>query len=129
MSKGEQPDRENLAAQRTVMAAERTLMAWTRTSLAMITFGFTIYKFLQYLFLQGNAEPVSLRRPRRLSLVLIAAGVLFMVLASLQFRHELKTIAPGRPVSLWRLPLALAIFMVIVGILAFVEVLWRAGPL
>ena len=32
---------------RTIMAADRTLMAWIRTSLSMLSFGFTIYKFLQ----------------------------------------------------------------------------------
>jgi putative membrane protein len=29
---------------RTMMAADRTLMAWIRTSLAMFSFGYTIYK-------------------------------------------------------------------------------------
>jgi len=38
-----------LALDRTRLAAERTLMAWVRTALSMISFGFTIYKFLQVL--------------------------------------------------------------------------------
>src|ERR1700679_1367281 len=41
--------RTDLAMQRTSMAAERSLMAWVRTSLSMIGFGFSIYKFFQYL--------------------------------------------------------------------------------
>ena len=37
----------DLGAMRTIMAADRTLMAWVRTSLSMLSFGFTIYKFLE----------------------------------------------------------------------------------
>ncbi|HTS09353.1 MAG TPA: DUF202 domain-containing protein, partial [Candidatus Eisenbacteria bacterium] len=37
-----------LAEERTLMGAERTLMAWIRTGLSMLSFGFTIYKFLLY---------------------------------------------------------------------------------
>src|SRR5712675_638356 len=42
-------ERTDLALQRTIIAAERTLMAWIRTALSMIGFGFSIYKFFQYL--------------------------------------------------------------------------------
>ncbi len=35
-----------LAADRTQLAYDRTLLAWTRTAISLITFGFTIYKFL-----------------------------------------------------------------------------------
>ena len=35
------------AMQRTLMEADHSLMAWVRTSLAMVSFGFTIYKVLQ----------------------------------------------------------------------------------
>ena len=57
---------DELALQRTVMAADRTLMAWTRTALSLITFGFTIYKFLQYARQEGQIAHVSLEGPRRL---------------------------------------------------------------
>ena len=42
-------ERTDLALQRSLMAGERTLMAWIRTALSMIGFGFSIYKFFQYL--------------------------------------------------------------------------------
>ena len=38
-----------LALKRTLLAHQRTLMAWIRTSASMISFGFTIYKFFEYL--------------------------------------------------------------------------------
>ena len=43
------PDATKLAVERTRLAYERTLMAWVRTSTSLISFGFTIYKFFQYL--------------------------------------------------------------------------------
>ena len=38
-----------LAVDRTRLAHERTLMAWVRTATSLISFGFTIYKFFQFL--------------------------------------------------------------------------------
>ena len=50
------PDESTLlAVDRTRLAHERTLMAWIRTATSMISFGFTIYKFLE-------AQPVRERR-------------------------------------------------------------------
>ena len=40
---------EELAGDRNRMASERTLMGWIRTSLAMISFGFGLAKFFDYL--------------------------------------------------------------------------------
>ena len=55
-------NRTDLAIQRTVMASERSLMAWVRTSLSMIGFGFSIYKFFQYL--PEEIASGSIRRPQ-----------------------------------------------------------------
>ncbi len=57
----EKPDSNELAVERTIMAAERTLMSWTRTSISLISFGFTIYKFLQ--FMQEEGKAVIVRDP------------------------------------------------------------------
>jgi inner membrane protein YidH len=55
-------ERNDLALQRTIVAAERTLMAWIRTALSMIGFGFTIYKFFQYL--PAELAAGNVRRPQ-----------------------------------------------------------------
>jgi putative membrane protein len=48
-----------LAAQRARLAQERTLMAWIRTSTSLIAFGFTIFKFFQYLATnERRREPI-----------------------------------------------------------------------
>ena len=45
----EQATATKLAVDRTRLAHERTLMAWVRTATSLISFGFTIYKFFQFL--------------------------------------------------------------------------------
>ena len=49
------PDSTTLAFERTYLAHDRTLMAWTRTATSLITFGFTLYKFFEYLHERGEA--------------------------------------------------------------------------
>lgn len=83
-------DRTDLAVERTVMAAGRTLMAWVRTALSMISFGFTIYKFLDAAA-QGNAVGMlKADGPRRLGLFLIALGVISVILGSVEYFHTIK---------------------------------------
>ena len=52
-----------LALDRSRLASERTLMAWVRTAMSMVTFGFTIYKFLR--FLQDQSDVPVIRPPDR----------------------------------------------------------------
>src|ERR1700756_4256688 len=91
--------RTDLAIQRTNMAAERSLMAWIRTSLSMIGFGFTIYKFFQYL--PEELATGNIRRPqapRNLGLTLIALGPLALVAATWQHWNFLRAVqGPERP--------------------------------
>ena len=83
-------DRTDLAVERTVMGAGRTLMAWIRTALSMISFGFTIYKFLQAAA-EGKANSVmQMMGPRRLGLFLIALGVVSVVLGSIEYYHSIQ---------------------------------------
>jgi putative membrane protein len=83
-------DRTDLAVDRTVMAAGRTLMAWVRTALSMISFGFTIYKFLDA---AAGGEAVGMLKadgPRRLGLFLIALGVISVILGSVEYFQTVK---------------------------------------
>jgi len=83
-------DRTDLAVDRTVMGAGRTLMAWIRTALSMISFGFTIYKFLQAA-VEGNANSMmQTMGPRRLGLFLIALGVASVVMGSIEYYHTIQ---------------------------------------
>jgi putative membrane protein len=72
----------DLGYERTRMAADRTLMAWIRTSVSMISFGFTIYKFFQYL---RESDVLTRELPhfgaRNLGLALVAIGTFLMGIA------------------------------------------------
>jgi putative membrane protein len=71
---------DTLAIDRTRMAAERSLMAWVRTALSMITFGFTFYKFMQFLQEQSKEPLVRPQSPRNLAIALIGIGTLALIL-------------------------------------------------
>jgi putative membrane protein len=99
----EGPSQQQLAVERTVMAHERTLMAWLRTSLAMISFGFTLRHFFEYLAEKEGRQPVSLFGPRGYGLSMMVMGLLMLAMASIQHAKAMKRFAPrahGRPFSL-----------------------------
>jgi len=118
--------RTELAFERTRIAADRTLMAWIRTSLAMISFGFTIYKFLEAF---REAEHYVARRPnapRNLGLALIGVGTGALIVATIDHYQTMKRLE-GRA-SVWSLTIIVAMFITLIGILAFFGALLRAGP-
>jgi putative membrane protein len=83
-------DATSLAVARTMLAHDRTLMAWVRTATSMISFGFTLYKFFQYLQDDRTATHVDrLVGPRGVALVLIGIGIGGLVLATLDYRQQM----------------------------------------
>ena len=81
-----------LSIERTFLAHERTLMAWVRTSTSLISFGFTIYKFFQYLRDEQNAAPRGLIGPREFALIMITIGIVALALATIGHRRSLETL-------------------------------------
>jgi uncharacterized membrane protein YidH (DUF202 family) len=122
-------ERTNLAIQRTVMASERSLMAWIRTSLSMIGFGFSIYKFFQYL--PEELAAGNIRRPqapRNLGLTLIALGTLALAAAAWQHRRFLNEIGASQGRHFWSISFVVSILLILIGVLTFYGVLLRHGP-
>lgn len=114
-----------LAVDRTRLAHERTLMAWVRTATSLISFGFTIYKFFQYLREQSQAREDRIFGPREFALVMIGIGLMALLFATLQHRRDalrLRAQYPGVPYSL---ATVLAGLLSILGIVAFVAVVFR----
>lgn len=119
---------DELALKRTIMAADRTLMAWMRTSVSLISLGFTIYKFLQYVREEGERSRIRLEGPRHLGMVMIGLGVTFLLLASIQFWGEVRRLAPHRRLGSVRLSLFLSLLLVLLGLLAMANIAFRVGP-
>jgi putative membrane protein len=119
-------DSTALAVERTRLAHERTLMAWVRTSTSLISFGFTIYKFFQYLREGAQGTPVaSALNPRRFGLALIVLGLFMLVVAAIQHRHDLGMLDARYGKGPRSLASIVAILVGALGILAFIGVLLR----
>jgi inner membrane protein YidH len=120
--------RTDLAFERTRLAAERTLMAWIRTSLSLISFGFTIFKFLQEM---AKAEKIALQDngPRNFGLVLISLGTIGLIMASIQhvrLMRELRKHVTDLPKI--SLALVIAVAIAVLGGMAFLSILIKVGP-
>lgn len=120
------PDATTLAVERTRLAYERTLMAWVRTAASLISFGFTLYKFFEYLH-EGGA--VVERGPRLLGArhfgtLMIAIGVVSLVIATAEHYRSMRTLREYA-----RLPVSLAGIMAgligLLGAVGLVSVVWR----
>jgi putative membrane protein len=113
------------ALENTRLAYERTLMAWVRTAMSLITFGFTIYKFFQYM---QEAQGEQLRRlvtPRTFGMLMISAGLVTLVMATVQHwgsRKRLREQLPGMQASI---AMVLSVWVSVLGILAFIGAFFR----
>jgi putative membrane protein len=121
-------ERTDVALDRTRMAAERTLMAWVRTTLSMISFGFTIFKFFQYLQQAGTATRWRPEMPENLGIFLVILGTGMLSLAIVQhwvFLKRLKDRSGKKmPVSL---ALVAAFFITLMGFFALANLLFKVG--
>ncbi len=124
-SAGAEPDLAiRLDLERTHIAYEQSMMTWIRTAIALITFGFTIYKFFQ-LELPGRAEKSRLLGPREFALVLVALGLISLLMATIEHRRCQRLLkqqwseAP-RSLAVW-----LAAMISILGTIAFLLMIFR----
>jgi putative membrane protein len=76
------PSSEELARERTVMAIERTQMAWIRTALSMLTLGFILLKFFQFLRQQDATAAGVVHGPRRVGFAIMLLGLVSLTLAT-----------------------------------------------
>ena len=78
------------------MRTERTRIAWVRTALALISFGFVIAQFFQYLR-EKQGETATLLSPRAVGLVMITIGLVGLILANWQQRRAVKALRERCP--------------------------------
>jgi len=119
---------DRLALDRTRMGADRTLMAWVRTALSLISFGFTIYKFLQALQAQSTVPAAVPNAPRNVGLTLVGMGTAALVVACVQYRRHLRVLGSDPTFKLVDLTLTVAVLLVLVGVLMFGGILLHSGP-
>jgi putative membrane protein len=114
----------DLAFERTLLAHERTLMAWVRTATAMISFGFTLYKFFDEVESKSGASH-RLLSTRVVGMVMIAFGVFSLVLAQLQHQRAIRILRENYPSAPTSISSVLGILMLLFGLLLFLAVLFR----
>ena len=120
------PNSTRLALDRTRLAYERTLLAWIRTATSMITFGFTIYKFFQYLVEKGQGERGDrLIGPRGFGLFLIGLGLFTLLLATISHRRTLHAFRVEYGDVPYSLAAVLAGVLSLLGVLALFAVIFR----
>jgi len=114
-----------LAIDRTRLAYERTLMAWVRTATSLISFGFTIFKFFQFLR-EGQPTPQEgMIGLRTFAVLMIGIGLTALLLASADHRrHRLLLQAEYGPMP-YSLANIVAVLIGVLGVLGLLSVLLR----
>jgi putative membrane protein len=114
-----------LGYERTNLAHERTMMAWVRTATALISFGFTIYKFFQ--LEKGDLLRIQHQviGPRQFAILMIAIGIVSLVMATVEhLQHTMsmrkQQLEMGRSLAAW-----VAGLISLLGLLAMAAVIFR----
>ncbi len=121
-------DGNYMAVERTVMAADRSLMAWVRTGLSLISFGFTIYKFLEYQReqLQALDRVIStISSPKVIGLLMIGLGILCLVLGTIENISTIKFYRKQLDVKRPMYSLLISVIITIIGIVLFLGIVFK----
>ncbi len=115
-------DSTDMAVQRTLMAADRSLMAWVRTGLSLISFGFTIYKFLDFsreqLVTAGTQlGPVS--SPKVVGLFMVGMGILSLIFGTIENVTIVRKLRGQYTFTYARYSLIMAGILTIFGLVIF----------
>jgi putative membrane protein len=114
-------ERTQLALLRSYQANERTLMAWVRTAISMISFGFTMAKFFEYLQ-EEKQQTFHIFGPAGVGVILILIGVVALVVAVVQHQQVLNDLGVRRWPEYWRLSVFVAIAVALLGVFALLAI-------
>jgi putative membrane protein len=130
--------RTGMSFQRTRMSADRTLMSVIRTSLSLISFGFTIFQVFQKLRDQALISSAAPARNFGVALValgigMLIVGIMYHVQFMLGLRDERKSMTDaglvhGESRFPPSLTLVTAVFLLLIGIIAIVSMIFQVGP-
>ena len=113
-----------LAYDRTRLAYENTMMAWVRTATSLITFGFSVYKFFQ-IEQGGGARIGRLVGPREFAILLIAAGLVSLLLGTVQHVRSMRQLRAHYPALPRSLAAPLGGLISLLGVVALIAVIFR----
>ncbi len=125
MSESELPLNSRLAVDRTRLAYERTLMAWVRTATSLISFGFTIYKFFQYMREASAAPREGLVGPRGFALLMIGIGLTALLLATVEHRRNMALLRKEYGPMPYSLAAVVALLIGLLGVFGLMSVVLR----
>jgi putative membrane protein len=120
------PGSTQLALERTRLAYERTLLAWVRTAVSLISFGFTVYKFFQYLHDSGQGHhSARLLGPREFALLMIGVGLVALLLATVEHHRSIRVMREQFGSVPRSLAGAFAGLVACLGLIGFLTVIFR----
>lgn len=99
-------------------------MSWVRTATSLITFGFSVYKFFQ-IEVPTNTNGHRLIGPREFALALVIIGLVSLVLATLEYRQNIRFLDAQFGDTRRSLAVIMAALISLLGILALVLMLFR----
>jgi putative membrane protein len=111
----------HLAYERTQVAHERTMMAWVRTATSLITFGFTIYKFFEFEAAQSRTKSLAIE-PRVFGLVMVVAGLVALVLASIDYARRMRLLRAQCPDLTRSTAMLVVAAIAILGVFALIAI-------
>lgn len=120
----------NLPYESSRLSADRTLMSWIRTSLSMISFGFTIFKFFQYLKQSATSYHLPAQRARNFGTALVSLGTILLIFAIVEYILFIRRLDrdSGKKFRISTASVA-ATLISLIGLLALFDLLLRIGPL
>ncbi len=121
-------DSTDMAVDRTVMAADRSLMAWVRTGLSLISFGFTIYKFLDYSREELIASGKMLKgisSPKLVGLFMVGMGILSLIFGVIENLETIKRLRGRYEIKRTRYALIMAGILTIFGMIIFLGIIFQ----
>jgi putative membrane protein len=119
-------DSTQLSAERTRLSYERTLMAWVRTATSLISFGFTIFKFFEYLHEDAGMRPAhQFLGPRQFAMLMIGTGLVALIMATIQHVRSMRALRSQYREAPYSLAFFMAALIGALGALGFLSVVIR----
>ncbi len=121
------PDATRLAVDRTRLAHERTQMAWIRTATSLISFGFTLHKFFQYVRESQHVADHGLIGARGFALLMLGIGNAILIVAAAEHRRNLQALRKeyGRDIVPNSMATIVSVLVGVLGIAGLISVLFR----